>query len=233
MVLRRLLGAGPGTLARSMVRESTSAVSGSGRWIVRGQKPPPVGRRRSAGQGRGRPVRPLSLPLAVSRPSPARPEVRARVAGHGCRVSEQPIPGSRVSFSAIPPRRVPVRAVDPCCSGSPGNGRRQLLGLTERPDLRGLLCGQLAWLLAALDLSLWTWWRISSTISGLARVLMSPTSAKLEIAAMTRRMIFPDRVFGMSCTIQTFLGRAILPISSLDRLLAPCPRSPCSAPRRA
>ena len=30
---------------------------------------------------------------------------------------------------------------------------------------------------------------------------------------MTRRMILPDRVFGMSGTIQTFFGRAILPIS--------------------
>ena len=30
---------------------------------------------------------------------------------------------------------------------------------------------------------------------------------------MTRRMIFPDRVLGMSGTIQTFFGRAILPIS--------------------
>ncbi len=30
---------------------------------------------------------------------------------------------------------------------------------------------------------------------------------------MTRRMIFPDRVLGMSATIQMFFGRAILPIS--------------------
>ncbi len=30
---------------------------------------------------------------------------------------------------------------------------------------------------------------------------------------MTRRMILPDRVLGMSGTIQTFFGRAILPIS--------------------
>ena len=42
---------------------------------------------------------------------------------------------------------------------------------------------------------------------------MSPTSAKFEMPAMTLRMIFPERVFGMSATIQTFLGRAILPIS--------------------
>jgi hypothetical protein len=40
-----------------------------------------------------------------------------------------------------------------------------------------------------------------------------PTSAKLETDAITRRMIFPDLVFGMSGTIHTFLGRAILPIS--------------------
>jgi len=31
---------------------------------------------------------------------------------------------------------------------------------------------------------------------------------------MTRRMILPDLVFGMSGTIQTFFGRAILPICS-------------------
>ena len=31
---------------------------------------------------------------------------------------------------------------------------------------------------------------------------------------MTRRMILPDRVFGMSGTIQTFFGRATLPISA-------------------
>jgi len=35
----------------------------------------------------------------------------------------------------------------------------------------------------------------------------------LETAAMTRRMILPERVLGMSGTIHTFLGRAILPIS--------------------
>ena len=35
---------------------------------------------------------------------------------------------------------------------------------------------------------------------------------------MTRRMILPDRVLGMSGTIQTFFGRAILPICGLDRL---------------
>ena len=42
---------------------------------------------------------------------------------------------------------------------------------------------------------------------------MSPTSAKLETAAITRRMILPERVFGMSETIHTFFGRAIFPIS--------------------
>src|ERR1035438_3891973 len=59
-----------------------------------------------------------------------------------------------------------------------------------------------------------TWCLMSSTISGLARVVTSPVSVKLETAAITRRMIFPDRVFGMSGTIHTFLGRAILPIST-------------------
>ena len=52
-----------------------------------------------------------------------------------------------------------------------------------------------------------------STISGLASVVTSPASAKLETAAMTLRMILPDLVLGMSATIQTFPGRAILPIS--------------------
>ena len=42
---------------------------------------------------------------------------------------------------------------------------------------------------------------------------MSPTSVKLDVAAMTRRMILPDRVLGMSGTIQMFFGRAILPMS--------------------
>jgi hypothetical protein len=51
-----------------------------------------------------------------------------------------------------------------------------------------------------------------STTSGFASVVVSPTSAKLEIAAMTLRMIFPERVLGMSGTIQTVFGRAIFPI---------------------
>ena len=54
---------------------------------------------------------------------------------------------------------------------------------------------------------------MSSTISGFASVVTSPTSAKFEMPAITRRMILPERVFGMSATIQTFFGRAILPIS--------------------
>jgi len=49
---------------------------------------------------------------------------------------------------------------------------------------------------------------MSFTISGFASVVVSPTSAKLEIPAITRRMILPERVFGMSSTIQTFFGRA-------------------------
>jgi hypothetical protein len=36
---------------------------------------------------------------------------------------------------------------------------------------------------------------------------------KFEIPAITLRMILPERVFGMSETIQTFFGRAIFPIS--------------------
>src|SRR5262249_29907622 len=58
----------------------------------------------------------------------------------------------------------------------------------------------------------WTETRICSTTSGLASVVMSPVSMVLEIAARTRRMIFPERVFGMSGTMWTFLGRAIFPI---------------------
>lgn len=44
----------------------------------------------------------------------------------------------------------------------------------------------------------------ASTISGLARLVMSPASAKLEIPAITRCMIFPERVLGMSGKIHTF-----------------------------
>ncbi len=46
----------------------------------------------------------------------------------------------------------------------------------------------------------------------------------LEMAASTRRMILPERVLGMSGTIWTFFGRAILPmewsIAALARALA-------------
>ncbi len=42
---------------------------------------------------------------------------------------------------------------------------------------------------------------------------MSPTSAKFDAEAITRRMILPDLVLGMSGTIQMFFGRAILPMS--------------------
>ena len=54
---------------------------------------------------------------------------------------------------------------------------------------------------------------MSLTISGLASVVVSPISVKFEMLAITRRMILPERVFGMSGTIQTFFGRAIFPIS--------------------
>src|SRR5215471_7755885 len=49
--------------------------------------------------------------------------------------------------------------------------------------------------LATFTLCTWCW--MFSTISGLARVVTSPTSAKLEMDAITRRMIFPDLVLGM------------------------------------
>ena len=55
---------------------------------------------------------------------------------------------------------------------------------------------------------------ISVTISGFANVVVSPTSLPLDMAASTLRMIFPERVFGISGTIQTFLGLAILPMES-------------------
>src|SRR5205823_13030636 len=61
--------------------------------------------------------------------------------------------------------------------------------------------------------SLWTWRRTLSTISGFASVVMSPTSAKLVVAARTLRMILPERVLGISATIQIFFGLAIFPIS--------------------
>ena len=48
---------------------------------------------------------------------------------------------------------------------------------------------------------------MSSTISGFASVVVFPTSAKLEITAITLRMIFRERVLGISETIQTFFGR--------------------------
>src|SRR5437879_806339 len=53
---------------------------------------------------------------------------------------------------------------------------------------------------------------IFSTISGLARVDTSPGSWRFEIAASTRRMIFPERVLGISGMMMTWRGRAIAPI---------------------
>ena len=88
-----------------------------------------------------------------------------------------------------------------------------LLGLAEGRDLLPLASESSRGSSPRATFSLSTWWRMSSTISGFASVLTSPTSAKLEIPAITRRMIFPERVFGMSLTTQTFFGRAIFPIS--------------------
>src|SRR5438093_11166155 len=53
---------------------------------------------------------------------------------------------------------------------------------------------------------------IWSTTSGLARVDTSPGSWRFDIAASTRRMIFPERVLGMSGTMSTRRGLAIAPI---------------------
>src|SRR6266481_8595288 len=44
---------------------------------------------------------------------------------------------------------------------------------------------------------------------------MSPASSLFEIAASTRRMILPERVFGMSGTITIRRGRAMGPISRI------------------
>src|SRR5205823_9696583 len=54
--------------------------------------------------------------------------------------------------------------------------------------------------------------RISSTTSGLARVVTSPIFMVLEIDAKTRRIIFPERVLGISGTMYTCLGLAIGPM---------------------
>src|SRR6202048_388952 len=67
--------------------------------------------------------------------------------------------------------------------------------------------------LVATFASPWTMIRICSTISGLARVVTSPMSMAFEMELSTRRMILPERVLGMSGTIRTYFGRAILPIT--------------------
>src|SRR5262249_21180970 len=54
--------------------------------------------------------------------------------------------------------------------------------------------------------------RISSTTSGLARVVTSPIFIVLEIDARTRRIILPERVLGISGTMYTCLGLAIGPM---------------------
>ena len=60
-------------------------------------------------------------------------------------------------------------------------------------------------------------------------MVTSTTSVKLDTAAMTWRMIFPDRVLGMSGMIHTFFGRAIFPIwVSIDAVtLAACSSLAC------
>ena len=50
---------------------------------------------------------------------------------------------------------------------------------------------------------------------GVGKAAYAPTSRLLEMEASTRRMIFPERVLGMSFTIQTLRGLAILPISRM------------------
>ena len=87
-----------------------------------------------------------------------------------------------------------------------------LLGAPEAFDLLRLCGVSSRGFCPRVPSSACTWWRMLSTISGLDNVVVSPTSPKLEIAAMTRRMIFPDRVLGISGTIHTRIGRAILPM---------------------
>ena len=91
--------------------------------------------------------------------------------------------------------------------------RRLLFGVSERFGLFGLFGAEFAGDLAAGDLFGLDVVADASTILGLARVVVSPTSVKLEMPAMTRRMILPERVLGMSGMIHTLAGRAILPIS--------------------
>ena len=68
--------------------------------------------------------------------------------------------------------------------------------------------------MSASTLAVWTCTRISSTTSGFDSVVVSPTSMKFEIDAMTRRMILPERVFGRSLVTHTWAGRAIGPMIS-------------------
>src|SRR5262249_39256553 len=58
---------------------------------------------------------------------------------------------------------------------------------------------------------------MSSTISGFASVEISPASSLFEIAASTRRMILPERVFGMSGTIMIWRGGGMGPHSPVTK----------------
>ena len=63
--------------------------------------------------------------------------------------------------------------------------------------------------------------RISLTISGLASVDTSPSSSLFEIALSTRRMILPERVFGMSGTITTpLINTYFETIQDLEKLVS-------------
>ncbi len=99
------------------------------------------------------------------------------------------------------------------CAGRETSRHDLLRVRAVRRDLFLLLGGESFGASPFSRFALWTCSRISSTTSGLASVEMSPTSVKLEIPAITRRMIFPERVLGMSGTTHTFLGRAIAPMS--------------------
>ena len=81
--------------------------------------------------------------------------------------------------------------------------RLDLLALLRRELARSLAAGHLLALDVVLDLL---------DDAGSAKRRRVAESAKFGDVAMTRRMILPDRVFGMSATIQTMFGRAIVPI---------------------
>src|SRR6202034_3758380 len=94
----------------------------------------------------------------------------------------------------------------PVCAGAGGPGGHRSLRESVNPGYPSwpklLISCASCWVSSRgfsprASLALCTCSRMPSTTSGLASVVMSPTSVKLDTDAMTRRMIFPDLVFGM------------------------------------